>query len=358
MVSGLKIATPVIASILILGSIPLNNAFAQYDVKSEGYQLPLWLKNNAEWWSRGIVFDDVFADSVGFLVKKRIIHLPGLAETAIDYFKVSPDAKIPVWLKTNALWWSKNQITDGEFVNGLQYLVKEKIIDIPPAKNEAYLAKLLEEPIGSEKFQQPCTMKTKNNPIMGLRQGFHPKLMQTCPLGFGAGIGPQYTETSIGFGGRLAPQPTVSSDETSNVSVEQRASTKESPMLTREYVEELARTNPLVNGLIDGQLKFYIEPIPSYAGSNVEETVELVADILVTSGGFYPNMEFKRVYNANNADVQISWIKNYESHTVGEPIFKSVVEVGLGKDSCYRDWRPFDSLTIMKVLWHELGHSI
>ena len=38
---------------------------------------------------------------------------------------------IPLWLKTSAVWWGEDKISDNDFVFALQYLVDEKILDIP-----------------------------------------------------------------------------------------------------------------------------------------------------------------------------------------------------------------------------------
>jgi len=39
--------------------------------------------------------------------------------------------KVPAWIKNNAEWWSEGQIDDRTFVSGIQFLITEKIIDIP-----------------------------------------------------------------------------------------------------------------------------------------------------------------------------------------------------------------------------------
>ncbi len=132
---------------------------------------------------------------------------------------------------------------------------------------------------------------------------------------------------------------------------------KELEQLERAQIEEMVKTNPLVSGLIDGQLRFYIEPVPDYAASKVKVGVTRFSDEL-ENYQFYTNVKFKRVYNLDDAHIQISWIKNYGSHVLGESIFKSVVKVGLGSDNCYGDWQPFDAPTVLKIFWHELGHSM
>jgi hypothetical protein len=38
--------------------------------------------------------------------------------------------EIPDWIRNNAHWWSQDLISEDEFVNSLQYLIQEGIIDI------------------------------------------------------------------------------------------------------------------------------------------------------------------------------------------------------------------------------------
>ena len=47
--------------------------------------------------------------------------------------KTSRDANIqsiPIWVKNNAEWWSEDKITDIEFINNVEYLVSMGIIKI------------------------------------------------------------------------------------------------------------------------------------------------------------------------------------------------------------------------------------
>jgi hypothetical protein len=39
-------------------------------------------------------------------------------------------SEIPSWIKLNAGWWSEDVITDSEFVQGIQFLIKEGILKI------------------------------------------------------------------------------------------------------------------------------------------------------------------------------------------------------------------------------------
>ncbi|HEV2192382.1 MAG TPA: matrixin family metalloprotease [Nitrosopumilaceae archaeon] len=108
--------------------------------------------------------------------------------------------------------------------------------------------------------------------------------------------------------------------------------------------------------MISGQINFYIEPLPSFADPEAANIVEKFANYL--DGYGITGMKFNRVYDTNDADIDISWIKDWGGHTQGLTIFKSVIQVGLGKESCYGEWQPFDSKSVMEVLFHEFGHSM
>jgi len=49
----------------------------------------------------------------------------------------TPREKVPTWVKNNAKWWSEGNIDDDTFVSGIQFLMKEKIVDIPDLPEQA-----------------------------------------------------------------------------------------------------------------------------------------------------------------------------------------------------------------------------
>ena len=121
-------------------------------------------------------------------------------------------------------------------------------------------------------------------------------------------------------------------------------------------IQELAVTNPMIQGIVAGELKFYFEPLPIYAGIDVSSAVESISSSLLSWSPY--GTTTRRVSNANDADLYISWVKDYGSHTIGQSIFKSHIKVGLGRENCRGDWQAFDASTVEKVLWHEIGHSM
>jgi len=38
--------------------------------------------------------------------------------------------EIPVWIKSNALWWKQKQIDDSDFMAGIKYLVEKTMIEV------------------------------------------------------------------------------------------------------------------------------------------------------------------------------------------------------------------------------------
>lgn len=119
---------------------------------------------------------------------------------------------------------------------------------------------------------------------------------------------------------------------------------------------ELTKTQPVIRAIVNGDLKFYVYPLPSYAATGVSKAVE---DIATTLSSWSPyEAIIKRVYSPNDADLTISWIKDYGSEVLGQAIFRAHLEVGIGSNNCLGEWSAFDSNTVKKILWHELGHSM
>jgi hypothetical protein len=69
-------------------------------------------------WLDGAITDSMLFK---FLVEKNTIKLP-------EGQKLEQKTQIPYWYKINGKWWSEGKISDSEFINGLQYLVNQKII--------------------------------------------------------------------------------------------------------------------------------------------------------------------------------------------------------------------------------------
>ena len=102
--------------IIFLVGIMIPNVFAQ-DV------IPSWIKNNAGWWATDQISDSSFLQGIQYLIKEEIIIIP-----PTEAMESTGSQVIPAWIKNNAGWWATDQIDDSAFLQGIQYLVQKGII--------------------------------------------------------------------------------------------------------------------------------------------------------------------------------------------------------------------------------------
>jgi hypothetical protein len=88
------------------------------------YQIPSWIKNNAKWWADGTIGDSDFVQGIQYLIKQGIIKIPPTQQGT------GTSTVIPSWIKNNAKWWADGTIGDSDFVQGIQYLIKQGIIKV------------------------------------------------------------------------------------------------------------------------------------------------------------------------------------------------------------------------------------
>ena len=87
--------------------------------------IPSWIKNNAGWWADGVIDDSSFVQGIQYLIKEGIMEIPPTTQGSS-----SGTNEIPAWIKNNAGWWADGSIDDSSFVQGIQYLIKEGIMRI------------------------------------------------------------------------------------------------------------------------------------------------------------------------------------------------------------------------------------
>jgi len=91
---------------------------------AEELQIPIWIKNNAKWWSEGQIGDNDFVKGIQYLIQVGIMKIPQTQSGG------GSSQQIPIWIKNNAGWWANGTISDNDFVKGIQYLIQENIIKI------------------------------------------------------------------------------------------------------------------------------------------------------------------------------------------------------------------------------------
>ncbi|MDE1769053.1 MAG: hypothetical protein KGI28_00685 [Thaumarchaeota archaeon] len=87
--------------------------------------IPSWVKHNAKYWHDGSIDDSTFAQGIQYMIKQGIITIPPTQSG-----QAKPGVTIPVWVKNNAGYWSTGDIDDATFVKGIQYLITAGIIQV------------------------------------------------------------------------------------------------------------------------------------------------------------------------------------------------------------------------------------
>jgi hypothetical protein len=222
------------------------------------------------------------------------------------------DYNIPAWIKNNAAWWSEGQIDDASFVSGIKYMIENGIMDITQSNNQVANDELYKE-------------NQKLNSLLA-----------------------EYQEANAGF----AANEKVLHAEINSLKKQLSAVNQGTTAADATTIEVMAQTNPMIRGIIDGKIDFYVEAIPYYAADGVKEEVKSLTDWMDSTP------TWNQVYNKASADLYIGWIKDYGHKALAITYSKNTIEVGLGTQTCTGDWAPFNDNTVYHVLWHEVGHSM
>jgi len=87
-------------------------------------KIPQWIKTNADWWITNQISDSEFLEGIDFLFEKQIVSVPERDVIAESQWH------IPSWLKIPVGWWAEEKISDDDFLNIIKNLVKREIIII------------------------------------------------------------------------------------------------------------------------------------------------------------------------------------------------------------------------------------
>ncbi len=109
----------------LLIEVPISPLQGNITPPIQTIKIPDWIKNNAGWWAEGSIDDSSFVQGIQWLIKEGIMKIPPTSQGI-----GTGENKIPDWIKNNAGWWAEGSIDDSSFVQGLQWLIKEGIMKI------------------------------------------------------------------------------------------------------------------------------------------------------------------------------------------------------------------------------------
>ena len=99
-------------------------------------EVPGWVKNNAGWWADGTISESEFLTGIEFLIKDGVIDIPP-TQTSSSSQSDMTEQSVPGWVKNNAGWWADGTISDQDFVNGIQHLISTGLISVSVENSES-----------------------------------------------------------------------------------------------------------------------------------------------------------------------------------------------------------------------------
>ena len=106
---------------------------------------------------------------------------------------------------------------------------------------------------------------------------------------------------------------------------------------------------------------YYVEPIPNWATLPPDEPwtiYDAITTALFYWSDVYPNLNFIETQYPDNADITISWVKDFGTRIIGHAMFGQFIQVGLGSDAQHETWQPFAASYVSLILTHEIGHTL
>ena len=91
--------------------------------------IPTWEKSVAKLWAKDEITNSDFLQGIQYLLTQGIMKMPE-TEVGSDY------PQIPPWIKIDAKLWSNGDLADTVFVQGIQYLIKTGSIKIPKTQTQ------------------------------------------------------------------------------------------------------------------------------------------------------------------------------------------------------------------------------
>ena len=122
--------------LLVLFITTWNITFYLNNVSAQEYSIPSWIKNNAKWWHDKEISDSEFVQGIQFLLNDEVIKIPQIT--------VGPNLseQIPTWIRTSAGAWADNLVSDEVFGKEVEHLIGQGIIKISSPQPPETLSEL------------------------------------------------------------------------------------------------------------------------------------------------------------------------------------------------------------------------
>ena len=286
--------------------------------------IPYWVKNNAGWWAEDKISDDDFVTGIEYLIKEKIISISSQNN------KENSSGVIPSWIKNNAGWWSAGQISDEDFLSGIKYLIENSIIKVNAPVNSELVQKELERKAWNfEQYLKDIQndIKNQNRYVENINPSEYVIIKYWK----------DYNKWNLE---QFLNNPEIFPDR--NVWLD--------PETDRYVIEYKVYINDQPPGL----------PIDHV--STLENSFNFWEKYsnLQANDGKKVDIKFDTTNMKAEANVWVTWVvRNMGEGVLGHAnLGKGVVEVAIGSYGCDGSFQLFGVNTVEYVMTHELGHSI
>ncbi len=285
-------------------------------------------------------------------------------------------AKIPQWVRQAAAWWSGGHIGDAEFAGMVGYLVSAGAIDIPGIIPGA--------PSGGgipEEAREDIGLWSQGDAGNDVFAGVVIRLVEDGVIQASVPVMPAEIEDTRSA--ELGEFKRYLGKISSNIAKEKRYIEYPNPSgdvikkFLRDYVkwnfDQEVQTFPerfpdptyyMVDDMIVIKYLIYVNEQPSglpldHAGT-LDDSLRFWLDRELVVRGQDARVVFEYTTQKHEANVWVTWVvRDLGKGVLGHAhVGKGVVEVALGDYGCDGSFQLYDVDTVMRVMTHELGHSI
>ena len=294
--------------------------------KIEENKIPLWIKNNAAWWTEDKISDTDFLQGIEYLVQKKIIN-PVVSDTVQTTNTENTDV-IPNWVRNNAKWWSAGLISDEEFLSAIGYLIENGLIILTGEGNSEVAKKEIERKAWNfERYLINLEKKIKDE-------------------------------------GKYIEYPNPSAEVIKKYVRDYQKYNYESYLDTNENFPN--REVTFIDDVYYVEYLYHVADQPASLPQDHVSTLQRSIDFWEAQewynvdDGKTAKVKFTESNTRSGANVWITWVvRNLGENVLGHAqIGKGVVEVALGGFGCDGSFQLYTVDTVEKVMTHELGHSL
>ena len=83
-----------------------------------------------------------------------VILVIGISITTVLSIQAQQDSNIPQWVKNTALWWGQGDISDADYISGIEFLIDKKILRVSTSQDSRDMQDLENDFIRSTKENQ------------------------------------------------------------------------------------------------------------------------------------------------------------------------------------------------------------